>query len=758
MASLPPPQRLGAKRRRGLPPTCKGTASGEEVATRPLVGDVEDDSVTLPIRRLPSDEIIRSVITEGLSRVAAVIDTNDDPHLSVAKTPKKTLRLLYKAKDQDQLRASATGYFTSVLQNAKQLTYRLPPVDFLFYGRTHNNIREFEFFLRKLDLPAYDAALMNAADLKFAGKTHSRNEWERLVELILPELLGFVRSRPLSVALIHQLADFAVHLNRYLLSLARHDSLPPLLAIVANDHSPNPVAFSQAMKAFQIPRLYLQHAEISKTFPPLDFEFSVLRSPRSLKTYCAIGPVKGDVFVISRRDDGDVRKPSAYTEDPVDVVIYPTGRLCVDGLARVVEKLRENRGVAGIHLKPHPNHKVDDWPANVSLRKSTPDFPHIALVANSSMVIELLREGIPVYQNFDLDPFKRDYYGFVAENIAPAVELDDLASPFWKSFDFDERWLRSYRSLYCLDADASHADVERLRAAIEGILAARTAPRVQDGRIVLHGHSAAEHRNNDATALGEAGRLLAKTASKLSQRLFLSWLRPAAIGLPKLSSISWPRPGAKAARTRKLDWLYDSVISVDSPTRWLGRTLDTGDVSDEDVIRVLDRVYIERHPVFFAIMDRLEDLDGHTSVFLWSALKRHEISGVALPYALDDMLADVFCRSWQRICPIDRRRTGVRRVSAAPPAGSSGEVAAARKKDQARNLVDEPATFSSPALPQERHVRGIQKPPRSILACRIASSSFEDRRPRATLRTTTRPNPWRHGASLCNLSPDGRRH
>ncbi|EHK54143.1 hypothetical protein MAXJ12_26778, partial [Mesorhizobium alhagi CCNWXJ12-2] len=72
------------------------------------------------------------------------------------------------------------------------------------------------------------------------------------------------------------------------------------MLVLANDHMPVHIAISMAMKSVGVPRLYLQHAEVSEAFPPLDFEFNLLRSQKSLDTYRAIGEIEGKVYIVPR--------------------------------------------------------------------------------------------------------------------------------------------------------------------------------------------------------------------------------------------------------------------------------------------------------------------------------------------------------------------------------------------------------------------------------------------------------------------------
>jgi hypothetical protein len=132
----------------------------------------------------------------------------------------------------------------------------------------------------------------------------------------------------------------------------------------------------------------------------------------------------------------------------VTVFIYPTLRIIVAELQRLLNKLGSNSAVGKILIKEHPGvakqlrHQIQT--AGVEFAQSIPEEDHISLVGNSSVTIELIHCRIPVYQNFDFDPVGRDYYGFVRSGLTFEVKLAELSSAFWRPCDADDRWLNAF--------------------------------------------------------------------------------------------------------------------------------------------------------------------------------------------------------------------------------------------------------------------------------------------------------------------------
>lgn len=307
----------------------------------------------------------------------------------------------------------------------------------LYCGGTANNEREFEWLgtLPGVDghLPAYRREDMNF--FRFARRRSSAAAADRaLVVGVRLLAMGALAMRDITPRAVHHMVHYARFFVWAYQFCAHNRRSLPRLAVVANDHSAAPVAFSMIMRLWRIPRVYLQHAEVSPRFPQIDFEYSVLRNTVSADVYRAIGPVRGELFVVPRdfrpaRYERLLEPPSA----PVAVVLYPSSVFESARLQDAIHALRSNPQVSRCALKPHPRSRRERYAAldGVELLDTMPAWPHVAIVPNSSVALELLRQGVPVYQLFTLDAIAGDYYGFVRSGVTHEIGADDLQRPFW---------------------------------------------------------------------------------------------------------------------------------------------------------------------------------------------------------------------------------------------------------------------------------------------------------------------------------------
>jgi hypothetical protein len=571
---------------------------------------------------------------EGLARVATVIDINPDYHAIIGHKIKDDFRQRLQAAPEQQ----AVRELESSVSSMKLSTYRLPDVDFLFFGRTANNRREFAFLLETLAPIKKHVVHANTADLKYAGRVHDRDDIKGLYRQLEPTISEYFSEKStVSPELVYQLAQYAVHFLRYWLSAGRQDSVLPSLAVVANDHSPNAVAYAQAMTALGVPTLYLQHAEVSTGFPGLNFDFSVLRNPASERIYESISRPSGRVYVVSRYAQAS-RLPLVSAVEAVSVVIYTTGRVDAEGLGRVVTELRRNALVSSIHLKLHPNQGAFHRPADIPVLEDIPAFPHVALAANSSVVIDLLHQGIPTYQNFDFDPVDADYYKFVERKIVGLAPTDQLRTPFWTQFDYGRDWQTRFADLFTGEPGRSEQDKHRLITDIEALLDQRTKPRIQviTPPVVV--------RTTSKSKLKPVTRQALDLVAKIAPGFVLEAVKHYAYS----SSLQ----GKKAiqelrAKDVKVDpglkslWLQKSIAASRDPIDWLRSSLMAEIVSEDDAVKALTQLYADRNPVIFEMFDAIEHQEDLGVIYLWLSFKRAEVSGVAHHYPLRGMIESV---------------------------------------------------------------------------------------------------------------------
>lgn len=408
---------------------------------------------------------------KGLRRNFKIIRYGDVP--DVYKTPAILERYAFASP-------GFKGFVLSIKELARHLlrgrlkVYGVPATPFIYCGGSSNNEREFSFFSRLLTghLPISDYE--RTQNLSFVpAKEVKKSRFEIVVSftLLCFCILYLFRIRVGPVSLKYLLTYSKVFLQVY--ASTRRQPLNVGALVVANDHTDFPVAASMVMQYWRIPVIYVQHAEVSSAFPELDFSVSVLRNQKSVERYRANGPVSGDIFVIPRRDN--LERFKALMErraEHMPVVLYLSSVFDEEAVLQSIDALQRNSGVVSLGIKPHPRANQEFLHAvrGVSIYDSIPRFDHIAIVPNSSVVIELLEAGIPVFQYFQLDGVGRDYYGFVREGIAPEIRTNDLTGPFWISEFYDDQWVPKFAAYSPAVDDSWRASVPALIARMKSYM------------------------------------------------------------------------------------------------------------------------------------------------------------------------------------------------------------------------------------------------------------------------------------------------
>lgn len=580
---------------------------------------------------------------EGLLRFTRIIDANPNYHeILNRRTPDPELEFF----DSDAgLPEKAERAIEVCRTSLSKSPIRLiePRTEIAYYGNTENNLREFRFISSLCELP-----FSQAQNYRKAANTSVRRDEDadELISRMNDDIAAFYRARAaIHQPLVRQQILYSRSYLSYRLSFRSRDAVLPKLFILANDHSPVHVALSMVMKDLDIPRIYVQHAEVSETFPPLDFEISVLRNQVSLDTYRKIGQIGGNAFVVAREDAPlDDARLRQRREAPIRVVVYPTARVIPDALNGLVARLRTNPGVAGVAIKPHPasSPPLEEVLAEpVEMLSAIPEADHVAIVGNSSIVVELLRRGLPVYQNFDFDPIVRDYYGFVARGLAKEARGEDLAGEFWTPYRLDETWWAEYRRLDPAGSPDQADVAKRLRARVRALV---PAPAALPPPPAAPPQPAPGTDQDDAGFLGYLRRKARKKKMKLQRRMkalrkkLRSAFRPWTGAAVAVTSPPTAAPGVQKQGPVSADVLWTAMCEADDLPLWLERNTGTGAADSLAVIAILEKHFAARDPRIVGFFARHEWFPVRSLVGAWIAMKSVEWSkGTVTVAQLDDL-------------------------------------------------------------------------------------------------------------------------
>lgn len=384
---------------------------------------------------------------QGLDRVAKVIEAVSDYDRILG--PRRLDRPHYSAAVAAHAagnKTAAAAVVVAAIGKARVTVYRIPSdASTLSFANTHNNKVELAFLAQKCARIAPLETCELTECEKLGGPALSELNYFSSLAAAVEQFLGARES--ITRSLFHQLINYAAAYCSFLHSLTAAGVCPRGL-VLANDHSPLQVALSMVAAQFGMRRVYLQHAEVTEAFPALDFEYAILRNRKSAGVYAAIGNITGEVLVLSRRPhapsaESILQRVAGLTEaERVEVGLYPSSAFNETQLREAVRVVLANPGICRVFIKPHPSKDVSGLAAELGVEclSSTPLEPHVAIVGNSSVALELALGGHLVCQLYALDSVGRDYYGFCTEGLTREIKHSALDKPFWRSVKLVKRF------------------------------------------------------------------------------------------------------------------------------------------------------------------------------------------------------------------------------------------------------------------------------------------------------------------------------
>jgi hypothetical protein len=244
----------------------------------------------------------------------------------------------------------------------------------------------------------------------------------------------------------------------------------PRAVIFANDHNDDPRALLLACRTKGIPTAYIQHASVSKWFPPLSFDLSLLEGQHALDTYRLCGPVTGrvvlvgmpkaDAFISQRNHAPAVRRVAiaANLLDPTDGLINALDAL-LPALPNLAFTFRahpnDSRNFRQLLGNRHPQLAFSD-----ARQESVFDFltRHDALVAadTSTHLEATLLNLVSIYYRFGASRgHTDDYYGYVSQKLITSADtLEKLAQQLQIVYESKPKSLYRRAAYYCATLDS----------------------------------------------------------------------------------------------------------------------------------------------------------------------------------------------------------------------------------------------------------------------------------------------------------------
>lgn len=262
----------------------------------------------------------------------------------------------------------------------------------------------------------------------------------------------------------------------------------PCGIVVSSDSNPEPLAFTRAAGARELPTIFMSHAYPTPVSPRLQFTLSILEGEAALQRYQAKGAVVGDVMFCGAEGASAPMEAGKLVSNRPVIGIFPPKVVCWNQFTSLIEDCRSQFDPKKILIRWHPNmlgkSKLSSELADVrGVVETDPALPlrevarrcdWVIADENSNVNLGVLKAGIPILplREFSVLPESRsDLYGFVENAVIPKpvttvrnVSLEQLAGFY--SDDWAKRFGR-YDASY---SDSAELLAEKARSEIRLVL------------------------------------------------------------------------------------------------------------------------------------------------------------------------------------------------------------------------------------------------------------------------------------------------
>ncbi|APD95388.1 hypothetical protein BM523_16085 [Alteromonas mediterranea] len=413
-------------------------------------------------------------LVSGFAKVLSVIETNETYDKILGQ---KINKLDYKSIMNEAGKVSSGSAIDFLINKTSEISVHtlippsyLPKNGFLTFASTANNLREIEFLENIVLLEGNSIERINISEWLSSQNKVRVNTNDILFNTIKAGIIKqFSKKGEVRLSSVHQAYNYIVFFVQALYSLK--NIRKNYKFVIANDHSPKQVAFTKIAEYYGRETIYIQHAEVTDNFPPLDFDWALLRNYQSKKTYAKLSPENRTNIIVADRDIGttpliDIRDSlnEIINANSTNVIIYLSSVFCEHAVEKIYKKLVTNDDVSTVYFKLHPSTRDYSFfnNKNIPVLEKHVEYQHIAICGNSSVAVELLKKGNLVFNFFSLDNIVEDYYGFVKQGITFELKEADLDTKFWASIKIEhfstERW-----SLYDPTFPSPQNIIERLK-------------------------------------------------------------------------------------------------------------------------------------------------------------------------------------------------------------------------------------------------------------------------------------------------------
>lgn len=253
--------------------------------------------------------------------------------------------------------------------------------------------------------------------------------------------------------------------------------------LITNHYSPECLAVAAAAHRARKKVIFANHANAtwdSGFVPPLYSDLAAVTSQAVLDIYRRHSPRELRAVFIPLASAQRPMRSRLEDAQPLSVGIFLTALTNMARLRTLVEQLSGNPRVGDILIRPHPVEVIkDDLSAlcagggRVKDTFGMPLFDNIKLCdvvvcGNSTVTVELLRGGVPVLYDGELDGLPYDYNGYMKHELVLPVpaELNDAALASIGDFYDSAAWFETMRYF---DAGYQRDEAEMFRQLAEAM-------------------------------------------------------------------------------------------------------------------------------------------------------------------------------------------------------------------------------------------------------------------------------------------------
>lgn len=275
---------------------------------------------------------------------------------------------------------------------------------------------------------------------------------------------------------------------------------------IANHYSPECLALAAAAHGAGRKVLFTNHANATWQegyLPPLYSDLAAVTSQAVLDTYRQNSHGEVEAVFVPQAAPQRAMQTGVAQNRSITVGIFLTALTNMERLQDLVDRLAADPKVERILIRPHPvkvvNEDISALCPPGSRVEDTVDMPlteniglcDLAICGNSTVAIEVLRGGVPLFYDQQLDRLRPDYNGYLKGGLVPPMpaNLDDDALRALTRFYGAPAWTEAMRYFDAGYLQEEGAMIRQLNDRLHRMIAAPETAGARIGRAGVAGEA-----------------------------------------------------------------------------------------------------------------------------------------------------------------------------------------------------------------------------------------------------------------------------